>query len=216
MENQILYNGQKLNTTDIYFTFPGYDLELKPNGKNILLCIKNMEEYINLIYDFIFYKGINKITEAFREGFNIVFNINELKCFNAEELEEIIFGSDKQKWEYDILLENLKPEHGYTKNSKIFKNLIQYMTSLDKNEQKQFLIFTTGASRLPFGGFKALSPKLTVVKRSVIDNENPDKFLPTVMTCQNYLKLPEYSSYEILEKKMLLAMKEGGKEFSLS
>ena len=216
LENQILYNGQKLNTTDIYFTFPGYDLELKPNGKNILLCIKNMEEYINLIYDFIFYKGINKITEAFREGFNIVFNINELKCFNAEELEEIIFGSDKQKWEYDILLENLKPEHGYTKNSKIFKNLIQYMTSLDKNEQKQFLIFTTGASRLPFGGFKALSPKLTVVKRSVIGNENPDKFLPTVMTCQNYLKIPEYSSFEILKKKFNIAMNEGSNEFHLS
>ena len=216
LENKILYNGQKLNTTDIYFTFPGYDLELKPNGKNILLCIKNMEEYINLIYDFIFYKGINKITEAFREGFNIVFNINELKCFNAEELEEIIFGSDKQKWEYDILLENLKPEHGYTKNSKIFKNLIQYMTSLDKNEQKQFLIFTTGASRLPFGGFKALSPKLTVVKRSVIGNENPDKFLPTVMTCQNYLKIPEYSSFEILKKKFNIAMNEGSNEFHLS
>ena len=216
LENQILYNGQKLNTTDIYFTFPGYDIELKPNGKNILLCIKNMEEYINLIYDFIFYKGINKITEAFREGFNIVFNINELKCFNAEELEEIIFGSDKQKWEYDILLENLKPEHGYTKNSKIFKNLIQYMTSLDKNEQKQFLIFTTGASRLPFGGFKALSPKLTVVKRSVIGNENPDKFLPTVMTCQNYLKIPEYSSFEILKKKFNIAMNEGSNEFHLS
>ena len=216
LENKILYNGQKLNTTDIYFTFPGYDIELKPNGKNILLCIKNMEEYINLIYDFIFYKGINKITEAFREGFNIVFNINELKCFNAEELEEIIFGSDKQKWEYDILLENLKPEHGYTKNSKIFKNLIQYMTSLDKNEQKQFLIFTTGASRLPFGGFKALSPKLTVVKRSVIGNENPDKFLPTVMTCQNYLKIPEYSSFEILKKKFNIAMNEGSNEFHLS
>ena len=216
LENQILYNGQKLNTTDIYFTFPGYDIELKPNGKNILLCIKNMEEYINLIYDFIFYKGINKITEAFREGFNIVFDINELKCFNAEELEEIIFGSDKQKWEYDILLENLKPEHGYTKNSKIFKNLIQYMTSLDKNEQKQFLIFTTGASRLPFGGFKALSPKLTVVKRSVIGNENPDKFLPTVMTCQNYLKIPEYSSFEILKKKFNIAMNEGSNEFHLS
>ena len=216
LENKILYNGQKLNTTDIYFTFPGYDIELKPNGKNILLCIKNMEEYINLIYDFIFYKGINKITEAFREGFNIVFNINELKCFNAEELEEIIFGSDKQKWEYDILLENLKPEHGYTKNSKIFKNLIQYMTSLDKNEQKQFLIFTTGASRLPFGGFKALSPKLTVVKRSVIGNENPDKFLPTVMTCQNYLKIPEYSSFEILKEKFNIAMNEGSNEFHLS
>ena len=90
------------------------------------------------------------------------------------------------------------------------------MCSLDKNLQRQFLIFTTGTSRLPIGGFKALSPKLTIVKRAFDKKEFPDDFLPTVMTCQNYLKLPDYSSYEILEKKMLLAMKEGSKEFNLS
>ena len=109
-----------------------------------------------------------------------------------DELEEIILGSDNQKWEQEILYENLKPEHGYSKKSRIFNDLIKYMISLDKDEQKKFLIFTTGASRLPFGGFKALSPKLTVVKKTTIGNENPDNFLPTVMTCQNYLKIPEY------------------------
>ena len=175
-----------------------------------------MEEYINLIYDFIFYKGINKVIEAFREGFNIIFNINDLRCFTPEELEENIFGGDKEKWEKETLYENLKPEHGYTKKSRIFNDLIQYMTNLDKSEQKKFLIFTTGASRLPLGGFKALSPKLTVVKKSMNGNENPDNFLPTVMTCQNYLKIPEYSSFDILKEKFNLAMNEGSNEFHLS
>ena len=94
--------------------------------------------------------------------------------------------------------------------------MITFMCKLDKNGQRQFLIFTTGTSRLPIGGFKALSPKLTIVKKTFDEKENPDDYLPTVMTCQNYLKLPEYSSYSILEKKLLLAMKEGSKEFSLS
>ena len=61
-----------------------------------------------------------------------------------------------------------------------------------------------------------MSPKLTIVKKTFEKGDNPDNYLPTVMTCQNYLKLPEYSSYDIFEKKMLFAMKEGGKEFSLS
>ena len=216
LEEKVLYNGNKLNSVDIYFTFPGYEIDLKPNGKNILLSVKNMEEYINLIYDFIFYKGINKVTEAFKEGFNNIFNINELKCFTSEELENIIFGNNEQKWIYETLFENLKPEHGYNKKSKIFNDLIKYMTSLNKDEQKQFLIFTTGASKLPLGGFKALSPKLTVVKKSMSNNENPDKFLPTVMTCQNYLKIPEYSSYDILKEKFNVAMNEGSNEFHLS
>ena len=127
-----------------------------------------------------------------------------------------IFQNQNKYREKEILNENLKPEHGYNKNSKIFKYLIQYMTGLDKNEQKKFLIFTTGASRLPLGGFKALSPKLTVVKRTMNGNENPNEFLPTVMTCQNYLKIPEYFSFEILKKKFNLAMNEGSNEFHLS
>ena len=216
LEEKILYNGKQLNSIDIYFTFPGYEIELKPNGKNILLCMKNIEEYVNLIYDYLFYKGINNILEAFKEGFNVVFDIKELKCFYSDELEEIIFGSDNQKWEEEILFENLKPEHGYTKKSKIFNDLIRYMISLDKDERKKFLIFSTGASRLPVGGFKALSPKLTVVKKTCNYNEFPDNFLPTVMTCQNYLKIPEYSSFEILKEKMNKAMNEGSNEFHLS
>ena len=90
------------------------------------------------------------------------------------------------------------------------------MCNLDKNQRKQFLIFSTGCSRLPIGGFKSLSPKLTVVKKYCEEENNPDDYLPTVMTCQNYLKIPEYSSYNILKEKILLAMKEGCNEFSLS
>ena len=216
LEESILYNGKKLSSVDIYFTFPGYEVELKKDGKNILLTMKNIEEYVNLIYDFLFYRGIYNVTESFKEGFNIIHDINGLKCFTSDELEEVIFGSDNQKWEQETLYENLKPEHGYNKKSKIFNDLIKYMISLDKEEQKKFLIFSTGASRLPVGGFKALSPKLTVVKKTCNGNDNPDNFLPTVMTCQNYLKIPEYSSFEVLKQKFNLAMNEGSNEFHLS
>ena len=36
------------------------------------------------------------------------------------------------------------------------------------------------------------------------------------MTCQNFLKLLEYSNYDVLEKKLILAMTEGNSEFHLS
>ena len=216
IENRILYNNNKLSSLDLYFTFPGTDIELKENGSTILLSMKNIEEYTNLIYDFIFYKGISRVCTAFRDGFCLITSLYNLKCFTPMELEEFICGSREVKWDENILYENLKPEHGYTKDNRIFHDLIKFMCKLDKLGQRQFLIFTTGTSRLPIGGFKALSPKLTIVKKTFEKGDTPDNYLPTVMTCQNYLKLPEYSNYEILEKKMLLAMKEGGKEFSLS
>ena len=92
------------------------------------------------------------------------FNIEKLKCFTASEIEEYICGSVDVKWDKNTLFDNLKPEHGYTTQSRSFNDLIKFMCNLDKNQRKQFLIFSTGSSRLPIGGFKSLSPKLTVVK----------------------------------------------------
>ena len=212
----ILYKGTKLSDLDIYFIFPGYDIELKNNGRNILLTMDNIEEYVNLIYNFLLYKGISKIKQAFIKGFNTINKLNNLECFSPNEIEEFICGSNESKWEYEDLLKYLKPEHGYTNKSKVFLDLIKFMSNLNKEQRKKFLKFSTGCPRLPMGGFKNLSPKLTVVKKTFGFGENPDCFLPTVMTCQNYFKLPEYSSYNILESKILLAMEEGGNEFNLS
>ena len=213
----ILYNNCKLSELDIYFIFPGYNnIELKPNGNDILLTMNNIEEYVNLIYDFLFYRGIDKVVKNFKEGFNMNFNVEKLKCFTSSEIEDYICGSVDTKWDKNVLFDNLKPEHGYSNQSKTFNDLIKFMCGLDKNQRKEFLIFATGSSRLPIGGFKSLSPKLTVVKKHCEEGNNPDDYLPTVMTCQNYLKLPEYSSYNILEKKILLAIKEGCNEFNLS
>jgi hypothetical protein len=217
IENQVLYNNKKLSELDLYFTFPGNnEIELKKGGSDILLTMKNVDEYVNLVYDFIFYRGIDRAVTAFRDGFCLIYNIYNLKCFTSLELEELICGSLEIKWDKDNLYDNIKPDRGYTKNSRIFNDLIKFMSKLDKKGQKQFLMFATGTSRLPIGGFKALSPKLTIVKKTFDENVLPDDYLPTVMTCQNNIKLPEYSSYEILENKLLFAMKEGSKEFSLS
>jgi len=66
-----------------------------------------------------------------------------------------------------------------------------------------------------FLGFKKLSPLLTIVKKGE-KNKDSDSFLPSVMTCANYLKLPDYTSKEILEAKLKVAMDEGQLSFHLS
>jgi E3 ubiquitin-protein ligase TRIP12 len=58
---------------------------------------------------------------------------------------------------------------------------------------------------------------LTVVKSQPVDSlDNPDNYLPTVMTCQNYLKIPIYSNKEVLREKLNLAIEEGSNAFHLS
>lgn len=67
-----------------------------------------------------------------------------------------------------------------------------------------------------FAGFKALSPPLTVVRKTLDPNVNADDYLPSVMTCVNYLKLPDYSSIEVMRAKLRVAASEGQHSFHLS
>jgi E3 ubiquitin-protein ligase TRIP12 len=43
-----------------------------------------------------------------------------------------------------------------------------------------------------------------------------DDYLPSVMTCVNYLKLPEYSSKAVMKEKLNIAIQEGVGSFHLS
>ena len=56
IENKVLYNNKKLSELDLYFTFPGYnEVELKEGGSDILLTMKNVEEYVKLVSGVIDY-----------------------------------------------------------------------------------------------------------------------------------------------------------------
>ena len=43
-----------------------------------------------------------------------------------------------------------------------------------------------------------------------------DDYLPSVMTCVNYLKMPDYSSVDVLQAKLDVAIREGQGAFHLS
>jgi E3 ubiquitin-protein ligase TRIP12 len=48
------------------------------------------------------------------------------------------------------------------------------------------------------------------------DNSNPDSFSSSVMTCVDYLKLPDYLSQEIMKMKLTTAIRDGQYAFLLS
>ena len=43
-----------------------------------------------------------------------------------------------------------------------------------------------------------------------------DADLPSVMTCANYIKLPPYSSKEVMRQRLMYAISEGQGSFDLS
>lgn len=65
-------------------------------------------------------------------------------------------------------------------------------------------------------GFKNLTPMFTVVCKPSEPPYTSDDFLVSVMTCANYVKLPDYSTIHILRKRLLTAIHEGQGAFHLS
>ena len=65
-------------------------------------------------------------------------------------------------------------------------------------------------------GFKSLTPMFTVVCKPSEPPFGSDDYLPSVMTCVNYLKMPDYSSVDVMKMKLGMAIKEGQGAFHLS
>jgi len=214
-------DGCSVSDLGLDFVLPGFhNIELRKGGKDIPVTIHNVNQYIDLVNFWFISEGVQKQFEALREGFDLVFPSKKLKIFYPEELENVFCGSSSdskfQEWDVKLLQDCCRVDHGYSQTSQAIQYLYDILSKYDKNEQRSFLQFVTGSPRLPTGGFKALSPPLTIVRKTLDANQNPNDYLPSVMTCVNYLKLPEYSSPEIMAIKLKVAANEGSMSFHLS
>ncbi|KAH9172968.1 hypothetical protein EDB89DRAFT_1961917 [Lactarius sanguifluus] len=208
---------EKVDVEDLAldFTIPGYDIELRPNGRNITVTEENVEEYITEVIEAIIGEGAKLQAKAFREGFSKVFPITDLQAFALDELV-MLFGNGEEDWSIETLNEAIKADHGFNAESRTIRNLIEVMSGFEAPTRRQYLQFLTGSPRLPIGGFRGLNPPLTVVRKPHEAPLKADDYLPSVMTCVNYLKLPEYSSKDVMLEKLQVAMKEGVGSFHLS
>ena len=204
----------KLEDLCLFFQFTpsstvyGYtEFDLKPGGQNIPLCLQNIEEYCDLSRSFCLDTGIRRQMEAFKGGFNTVFSLSHVKMFTPQEFRLLLCGEMVPDWTRSDLLEYTEPKFGYTRDSPGFLNLVEVLVEMSGPERKNFLQFATGCSALPPGGLANLNPRLTVVRK---EGEGGDSCLPSVNTCVHYLKLPEYSSKQVLRERLLQSTQEKG------
>ncbi|CAI4045003.1 putative ubiquitin-protein ligase UFD4 SKDI_11G2020 [Saccharomyces kudriavzevii IFO 1802] len=209
-------NNTALEELSLTFTVPGNDdIELVPDGSNTPLNSSNIEEYIHAVIDQILGKGIEKQLVAFSEGFSKVYSYERMLILFPEELVDI-FGRVEEDWSTGTLYTNLNAEHGYTMDSSTIHDFISIISVFNKHERRLFLQFLTGSPKLPIGGFKSLKPRFTVVLKHAEDGLTADEYLPSVMTCANYLKLPKYTTKDIMRSRLCQAIEEGAGAFLLS
>ena len=141
--------------------------------------------------------------------------LRSLNVFHSKELVAL-FGQSNEDWDESTLFRTIVPDHGFSGDSTPFRDLVCILSQLTKEERRTFVQWLTGSPRLPLGGFAALQPPFTVVRRQHEAPLKPDDYLPSVMTCVNYLKLPCYSNREVMKSRLFTAMHEGLTSFYLS
>uniref|UniRef100_A0A158P7N2 E3 ubiquitin-protein ligase n=1 Tax=Angiostrongylus cantonensis TaxID=6313 RepID=A0A158P7N2_ANGCA len=182
------------------------EMELVEGGADMDVTMDNVELYVQKCADFYLNTGIINQMRAFRDGFDRVFGLRALRSYSPEEVQRLLSGEQCPEWTREDVLNYTEPKLGYTKDSPGFLRFVDVMVELNPQERKNFLQFATGCSSLPPGGLANLHPRLTVVRKV----ESGDGSYPSVNTCVHYLKLPEYSSAEILRERLLTAVNEKG------
>uniref|UniRef100_A0A1I8Q7M5 Ubiquitin-protein ligase E3A n=1 Tax=Stomoxys calcitrans TaxID=35570 RepID=A0A1I8Q7M5_STOCA len=172
--------------------------ELKPGGGDIAVGQHNKQEFVDLYSDFLLNTSIERQFKAFKKGFDMVTDESPLKLlFRPEEIELLVCGS--RKFDFVELEKSTEYEGGYTKDTQIIQNFWSIVHSLPEESKRKLLEFTTGSDRVPVGGLSRL--------KLLITRHGPDSDrLPTSHTCFNVLLLPEYSSKEKLEERLLKAI----------
>lgn len=183
--NSIHYKGSNIDSLGLNFTLPGYNYELKENGQAMPVTLENLDEYVQLIATMTLVsprQTQSSLAAAFKEGLSKLINVERLRMFTGEELEYLICGAGSESWTQETLFKTVVPAHGFSKQSQTYRNLLAVMESLSASDRRLFLQFATGSPRMPVGGFEALNPPLTVVKKGVPTGYDMDSYLPSVMT----------------------------------
>jgi len=184
-------------------------VELCPNGSNIRLDADevSMRKWIEAVVDLWLNVGVKDQLSAFREGVEEVFSSGSLFQFSPIELQRMLCGHQQVVWtayisedwllggnaraddERKALEENLQPIGRLTRESQIFKMLVDELISMDNSSRSKFLDLVTANPRLPPGGLPQAGIKLALRTGS-----------RTVwaQTCAKTMYLPEYDSSDDL------------------
>uniref|UniRef100_A0A8C5BPJ3 E3 ubiquitin-protein ligase n=1 Tax=Gadus morhua TaxID=8049 RepID=A0A8C5BPJ3_GADMO len=178
--------------------------DLKADGTNVQVTEENKEEYISLMAEWRFSRGVEGQTKAFLDGFNEVVPLQWLQYFDEKELEVMLCGMqevDLQDWQRNTVYRH------YTRNSKQIIWFWQLVKEVDNEVRLRLMQFVTGTCRLPLGGFAELMGS-NGPQKFCIEKVGKETWLPRSHTCFNRLDLPPYKSFEQLKEKLLFAIEE--------
>lgn len=182
--------------------------ELRPNGSKIQVTNHNRLVYISYMARYRLQIQPALQTNAFLKGLGQIIQPAWLSMFNQSELQTLVSGERG-----DIDVEDLRRNTLYggvytigddNQEHPTIQLFWKVMHEMTNEERQKVLRFVTSTPRAPLLGFSNLNPRFSI--RDATDEQDR---LPSTSTCVNLLKLPRYSTAEVLRERLLYAINSG-------
>lgn len=194
---------------DMKFTFgsdemdEAKDIPLIENGENVSVTNENKDLFIEKVIRYRLVGRIKEQTNAFVTGFHSLISKEELKMFNPSELDLIICGLPLI--EVRDMMQFSKYEYPFSVDHPVVQRFFAVIRHWSRDDLAKLLLFVTGSSQVPIGGFKTLRE---MGRPFTLAPGGDHDRLPAAHTCINTLDLPEYRSENELNEKLHLAINE--------
>ena len=197
---------------EIYFTYDyngadgtQYQQDLIENGSDILVTKDNLDLYIDKRIEYFTKSQMGGIKQII-SGINTIFPVDYLKIFTSDQLGLLINGTpfiDTEDWRMNTKYKN------YNDYDNVIINFWDVISNLSQEDLSNFLLFCTGSSRVPIGGFKSLESNrgqispFEIVK--TVYTPGQKNFL-RAHTCFNRLDLPDFPDKDTLNEAIKFAL----------
>ncbi|RKF59635.1 putative hect-domain-containing protein [Erysiphe neolycopersici] len=191
--------------------WPQFSLLSQPAALNPidapLVTVANREKYVTDYIRYLTDISIRPQFCAFKDGFFTCISRRSVSLFDAATLQSLVEGVQA------IDVDELRQITRYIAwdgdaNHHTIKDFWSIVTKYNIDMRRKLLEFVTASDRVPVGGVRGL-------QFAIQRNGRNDSFLPTSYTCYGILLLPEYSSKDLLESRLAMAL-ENSKGFGFA
>jgi hypothetical protein len=174
-----------------------HSFELIKNGRNI--TVENLDDLIQKRINFLI--GIYEpFIKEIRNSFYKHLPIDKIKCLNSNELELVLNGRpfiDVEEWKS---FTDYKGQ--YNADHIVIQWFWEILSGLSQKELSNLLLFATGSTRVPLGGFAELSNNGNLSRFTIeyIAYNNKIRNFIKSHTCFNRIDLPCYPNKNELKE----------------
>ncbi|ESP05641.1 hypothetical protein LOTGIDRAFT_181433 [Lottia gigantea] len=167
-----------------------------PGGLKIPLHFNNRKDYVDRVMQYRLHE-MDRQAELIREGMSWIIPVPLLSLLSASALEQLVCGTAEVSIN---VLRQVVRYRGIEESHILIKWFWETLENFTNDERIQFLRFISGRTRLP------TNPADISQRFQIMTSDRGLNSLPTSQTCFFQLRLPMYSSQEVLAEKLRYAI----------